>query len=165
MSSILLPLDVWRFLFHSTISEKYIGKRLNAKVRYALIAYCIYVYWILFATIIILNRNLILKCRVDLSSYALYLGVCLTSIGISLAVWATATLGIKVGRRIPEVSSSEKGHIVTKGPYRVVRHPIYLGEFLIILGVFLMSGVITILAQFILKAFFANSVIDWEERN
>jgi len=57
----LLPLDVWRFLFHSTISEKCIGKRLNAKVRYALIAYWIYVYWILFATIIILNRNLILK--------------------------------------------------------------------------------------------------------
>jgi len=33
-----------------------------------------------------------------------------------------------------------------------------------ILGFFLMSSVIAILAQFILKASFANSIIDWEER-
>jgi len=32
----LLPLDIWRFLFHSTITEKFIDKRLSHEVKYAL---------------------------------------------------------------------------------------------------------------------------------
>jgi protein-S-isoprenylcysteine O-methyltransferase Ste14 len=122
-----------------------------------------YVYWVLSAAIVALNRDLILKYRIGLDGYALYLGFALLLAGICLAVWAAAALGIKAGRRIPEVSPSEKAHLVTKGPYRVVRHPIYLGEFLIILGVFLISGVAAVLAQFALKALFANPVITWEE--
>jgi protein-S-isoprenylcysteine O-methyltransferase Ste14 len=160
----LLPLDIWRFVFHSTITEKFINRRLRGEVKYALIARWIYVYWILFAIIILLSGNLVLKYKIDLNDYALYPGFALFLAGISLAVWAATTLGIKVGRRIPEVSPSETVHLITKGPYRIVRHPIYLGEFLVILGVFLVSGATVILAQFILKALFANSVIAWEEK-
>jgi len=160
----LLPLDIWRFLFHSTITEKFIGKRLSSKVKYALTAYWIYAYWILFAIAIVLSRDLILKYKINSSEYTLYLGFALFLIGVSLAVWAATTLSIKVARRIPEVSPSEKNQLIIKEPYRIVRHPIYLGEFLVILGVFLISGVIAILIQFILKAIFINSVIAWEEK-
>jgi len=30
----LLPLDIWRFLFHSTVTEKFINKRINRKLKY-----------------------------------------------------------------------------------------------------------------------------------
>jgi protein-S-isoprenylcysteine O-methyltransferase Ste14 len=160
----LLPLDIWRFLFHSTITEKFIDKRLSRKVKYALINRWVYVYWISFAIIIFLSGKLILKYKVNLDYHVLYVGLTLFLLGVGLAVWAANTLGIKAGRRIPEVSLSERGQLITKGPYQIVRHPIYLGEFLIILGIFLISGVIFVLVQFILKALFANSIIAWEEK-
>jgi protein-S-isoprenylcysteine O-methyltransferase len=72
-------------------------------------------------------------------------------------------LGINIALGVPEVSAYEKGRLVTKRPYRIVRHPIYLGEFLVILGAFFVSGVVFVLLQFILKSLFANSVISWEE--
>jgi protein-S-isoprenylcysteine O-methyltransferase Ste14 len=160
----LLPLDIWRFLFHSTITEKFISKRINRKLRYTLTTRWIYLYWILFSIIIFLNGKLILKYKLILGNYAIYFGIVLILIGISLAAWAASSLGINIARRVPEVSSHEKGRLVTKGPYRIVRHPIYLGEFLVILGAFFMSGVVFILLQFILKSLFANSVISWEEK-
>lgn len=107
---------------------------------------------------------MILKYKVNLNYHVLYIGLTLFLLGVGLAVWAADTLGIKAGRRIPEVSLSEKGQLITKGPYQIVRHPIYLGEFLTILGVFLISGVIFVLVQFVLKALFANSIIAWEEK-
>jgi protein-S-isoprenylcysteine O-methyltransferase Ste14 len=118
----------------------------------------------LFAAVILLNGGFILRYKISLSNYGVYLGVVLILIGIGLAVWAASSLGIEIARRVPEVSSSEKGQLVTKGPYQIVRHPIYLGEFLVILGAFFMSGAIFVLLQFILKSLFTNSVIAWEEK-
>jgi protein-S-isoprenylcysteine O-methyltransferase Ste14 len=96
-----------------------------------------------------LSGKLILKYKVNLNYHVLYVELILFLLGVGLAVWAANTLGIKAGRRIPEVSLSERGQLITKGPYQIVRHPIYLGEFLMILGVFLISGVIFVLVQFV----------------
>jgi protein-S-isoprenylcysteine O-methyltransferase Ste14 len=160
----LLPLDIWRFLFHSTITEKFINKRIDRKLRYMLTTRWVYLYWILFATIIFLNGGSILKYKFILDNYAICLGIILILIGIGLAVWAASSLGVNIARRVPEASPHEKGRLITKGPYRIVRHPIYLGEFLVILGAFFMSGAIFVLLQFILKSLFVNSVIAWEEK-
>ena len=46
----------------------------------------------------------------------------LSGLGLVLAVWSLATLGKSFG-----ISPADRG-LVVKGPYRWIRHPMYLGE-------------------------------------
>jgi protein-S-isoprenylcysteine O-methyltransferase Ste14 len=59
------------------------------------------------------------------------LGIALTAAGLAFAVWARAYLG----RNWSGVVSVKVGHeLVRSGPYRWVRHPIYSGMILAMLG-------------------------------
>jgi protein-S-isoprenylcysteine O-methyltransferase Ste14 len=61
----------------------------------------------------------------------LALGVLLMWAGIGVAVWAVRTLG----RFYRPVVAIQEGHdVVTSGPYRYVRHPMYAGALLVMLG-------------------------------
>lgn len=64
-------------------------------------------------------------------------GVALAVAGCALVAWASRELGAELAVRI-EVR--EGGRLVTSGPYRRVRHPIYVGVFLIVGGVSLALG-------------------------
>ena len=57
--------------------------------------------------------------------------------GIGLAWWATRTLG-RFYR--PVVTIYEDHEVVTSGPYRYVRHPIYSGAMVVMVGVGLALG-------------------------
>jgi protein-S-isoprenylcysteine O-methyltransferase len=57
--------------------------------------------------------------------------------GIALALWATRTLG-RFYR--PVVTIYEDHEVVTSGPYRYVRHPIYAGAMMVMVGVGLALG-------------------------
>jgi protein-S-isoprenylcysteine O-methyltransferase Ste14 len=60
-----------------------------------------------------------------------YLGLTLMLIGILLREWAIAVLG----RYFSVVVETEPGqHLVTRGPYRWLRHPAYTGTLITILG-------------------------------
>lgn len=59
------------------------------------------------------------------------LGVVLFYAGLALAVWARRHLGNSWG--IP-MSANRNAQLVTAGPYRLVRHPIYSGVLLAVLG-------------------------------
>jgi protein-S-isoprenylcysteine O-methyltransferase Ste14 len=59
------------------------------------------------------------------------LGVALCGIGTGLAIWARAHLGRNWG--LP-MSVKENPELVTTGPYAYVRHPIYAGLWLAVLG-------------------------------
>jgi protein-S-isoprenylcysteine O-methyltransferase Ste14 len=64
-------------------------------------------------------------------------GLILCLAGFSLAVWARVHLGRNWGMPM----SLKEGHeLVTTGPYRYVRHPIYSGMLLAILGSALATG-------------------------
>ena len=66
------------------------------------------------------------------TSYTLAPGLLLTSMGYSLFIWSVITRGrYAVSWAMPEDQS-----LVTWGPYRYVRHPSYLGYFLMFLGLF-----------------------------
>ena len=82
-----------------------------------------------------MNREQILGLKINLggSTAISLIGTSLLLIGIFLAVWSTTTLGMKAAARMSEIVY-QKGILVTKGPYSIIRHPIYLGEFIIILG-------------------------------
>lgn len=66
-------------------------------------------------------------------------GVILCFAGIAFAVWAR----VHLGRDWSPTPSIKEGHeLVTSGPYRFVRHPIYTGIILAMFGSALVSGAI-----------------------
>ena len=66
------------------------------------------------------------------------IGAALCVAGVAIAIWARANLGANWSER-PAI---KKGHeLVTSGPYRFVRHPIYFGMLLAMLGTSLISGI------------------------
>lgn len=64
-------------------------------------------------------------------SFLTYLGAATIILGIAFRAWSVRTLG----RFFTPTVQIKAGHIlVTRGPYRIVRHPSYLGAFLSITG-------------------------------
>lgn len=60
-----------------------------------------------------------------------FAGLLLCAAGIGIAIWARRTLGANWS---PVPSIKENHELVTSGPYRLVRHPIYTGIWLAMLG-------------------------------
>jgi protein-S-isoprenylcysteine O-methyltransferase Ste14 len=74
---------------------------------------------------------------VPLGDAAPILGVVLTAAGLLFTVWARVHLG---GNWSGNVTVKEGHTLVTNGPYRWVRHPIYTGVFLALIGTALAVG-------------------------
>ncbi len=56
----------------------------------------------------------------------------LAGAGVLLTLWAVAVMGVHNVRATPDVP--EHARLVTKGPYKVVRHPMYTGGMLTAAG-------------------------------
>ena len=70
-------------------------------------------------------------------AFAEWLGVCLTAAGIAVAFWARWHLGTNWSG----VVTLKEGHeLIRTGPYRTIRHPIYTGILLALLGTAITSG-------------------------
>jgi protein-S-isoprenylcysteine O-methyltransferase Ste14 len=65
------------------------------------------------------------------------LGDFLVLVGLFIAIWARVTLG---GNWSARVTLKEDHELIERGPYRVVRHPIYSGLLLMILGTAALVG-------------------------
>lgn len=68
------------------------------------------------------------------------LGFIIAAVGLYLIV-ATTIILEKKGRGLP-LSSSPPAKLVTSGPYRWVRHPIYVGALLLFIGIMVLSSTI-----------------------
>ena len=66
-----------------------------------------------------------------------FVGVPLAAVGAIGFVWAARTMGKSL---TPYPRPRETGELVLRGPYRFVRHPIYVAGFLFFLGVGLSSS-------------------------
>jgi protein-S-isoprenylcysteine O-methyltransferase Ste14 len=82
------------------------------------------------------------------------LGLILLASGLGLAVWARIYLGRNWGMPMTERAEPE---LVTSGPYRFVRHPIYSGLLLALLGTALATNLYWLIALAILGAYFIYS--------
>jgi protein-S-isoprenylcysteine O-methyltransferase len=74
-------------------------------------------------------------------------GAALCVLGVAVAIWARANLGANWSRR----PATKQGHeLVTSGPYRFVRHPIYFGMLVAMLGTMLIASIpgLVVLATF-----------------
>jgi protein-S-isoprenylcysteine O-methyltransferase Ste14 len=81
-------------------------------------------------------------------------GLILFASGLGLAVWARLYLGRNWGMPMTERAEPE---LVTSGPYRFVRHPIYSGLLLALLGTALATNLYWLIALAILGAYFTYS--------
>jgi protein-S-isoprenylcysteine O-methyltransferase Ste14 len=88
-------------------------------------------------------------------------GALLFACGIALAVWARLHLGRNWGMPMTQRAEPE---LVTSGPYRFVRHPIYSGLLLAMLGTALVNNLIGLIVVAVLVAYFYYCGIV-EERN
>lgn len=67
----------------------------------------------------------------------MWLGLALTAAGVGFAIWARLWIGRNWSGR---VSVKEQHELVQDGPYAIVRHPIYSGFLLAILGTAIVHG-------------------------
>lgn len=99
-----------------------------------------------------------------LAVHSLVLGVAaalLFACGIALAVWARLHLGRNWGMPMTQRAEPE---LVTSGPYQFVRHPIYSGLLIAMLGTALVNDLIGLIVVAMLVAYFYYCGIV-EERN
>jgi protein-S-isoprenylcysteine O-methyltransferase Ste14 len=82
------------------------------------------------------------------------IGVILVASGLGFAVWARIYLGRNWGMPMTEKAEPE---LVTSGPYRFVRHPIYSGLLLAIVGTALATNVYWFIALGIVGIYFLYS--------
>ncbi len=83
-------------------------------------------------------------------------GVILFLSGLGLAVWARIYLGRNWGM---PMTKKDEPELVTSGPYRFVRHPIYSGLLLGILGTALATNIYWLIALGVTAAYFVYSAI------
>jgi protein-S-isoprenylcysteine O-methyltransferase Ste14 len=81
-------------------------------------------------------------------------GAALLLAGLALAVWARVYLGRNWGMPMTQRAEPE---LVTSGPYAYVRHPIYSGILLAILGTALATNLYWLIGVVLLGAYFAYS--------
>jgi protein-S-isoprenylcysteine O-methyltransferase Ste14 len=81
-------------------------------------------------------------------------GVVLFAAGLSLAIWARVHLGRNWGMPMSEKAEPE---LVTSGPYRFVRNPIYSGLLLAILGTAIATNLYWLIALVLGTAYFTYS--------
>jgi len=89
------------------------------------------------------------------------LGAVLFVSGLALAVWARIHLGRNWGMPMTERLEPE---LITSGPYRFVRHPIYSGLLLGLIGSALATNFLGLIIVLILGAYFVYAATV-EERN
>jgi protein-S-isoprenylcysteine O-methyltransferase Ste14 len=88
------------------------------------------------------------------------IGLAIFLLGLALAVWARVYLGRNWGMPMTEKDDPE---LVTTGPYSIIRHPIYSGIILAMVGTTVAVSVYWLIAVVLLGAYFLYSAF-MEER-
>lgn len=71
------------------------------------------------------------------SSVYMWTGLALTALGVAFAIWARLWIG---GNWSGTITIKEEHRLIQNGPYAIVRHPIYSGFLLAILGTAIVHG-------------------------
>lgn len=98
---------------------------------------------------------------VTTDSHVAIIGVVLCALGVGLAIWARAYLGRNWGM---PMSRKERPDLVTTGPYAYVRHPIYTGIILAMLGSAIGETILWLIPLVVGSAYFIYSA-KTEEKN
>jgi protein-S-isoprenylcysteine O-methyltransferase Ste14 len=84
------------------------------------------------------------------------IGLAVFVLGLALAVWARVYLGRNWGMPMSQKADPE---LVTTGPYRSIRHPIYTGIILAMIGTAIAVSLYWVVAVALLGAYFVFSAL------
>src|SRR5208283_3675661 len=112
--------------------------------------------------VLLLVRGRVFKGHAGISDPWLQgIGLAVFLLGLALAIWARVYLGRNWGMPMSQKADPE---LVTTGPYSKIRHPIYSGIFLAMVGTAIAVSLYWLVAVAILGAYFLFSAVT-EERN
>lgn len=121
--------------------------------------------WLPLCFLVFEYRAFLLHYRLAVSLPGALFGWLVFACGILLHIWTARLLGIWTIIGVPEVSARARTHVVTEGPFSIVRHPTYLAHTLIFAGTFLITGVLAVGIVTVLDFFVVNTlIIPLEER-
>jgi protein-S-isoprenylcysteine O-methyltransferase Ste14 len=83
------------------------------------------------------------------------IGFFIFCLGFTLLIWARVRLGKNWGE---PMTVKEKPQLVTTGPYALIRHPIYAGFIIAMLGTTLVINLIWLIPFILLSAYFVYSL-------
>jgi protein-S-isoprenylcysteine O-methyltransferase Ste14 len=109
---------------------------------------------IVVAVLLLLRLHVFRARTVPSTSWLLALGLLLFFGGLGLAVWARVYLGRNWGT---PMSRKDDPELVTTGPYRKVRHPIYTGIITAMIGTALATSLLWLAVAVILGGYFIFS--------
>ena len=142
----------WLIIFIYWLVSAFFVKPSATKYNYkAAIAWRLAIAVIVYAFIKLDKSGAISSFELLLKNFFSYttLGTIFTVLGLALAIWAR----IFLGRNWSSYVTYKKEHeLVTSGPYRFIRHPIYSGIFLMLLGTFIYYGNLFVFLIFALAA-------------
>ncbi|MDD5236396.1 MAG: methyltransferase, partial [Candidatus Omnitrophica bacterium] len=133
-------------------------------VRAALFLYA--AFWVGCIALVILNKTLLLKGQMLAPNIFIGItGAIIFSLGMFLQFSGIRTLGIRSVLGIPELKDEDKKTgLIIKGPFLLVRHPIYFGQYLWIVGLFLMTLKPSAFVLLLMVTIFLWPVTELEER-
>lgn len=83
---------------------------------------------------------------------------------IGLGLVGVAVAALRLGPALtPTPVPTEGGAMITSGLYRIVRHPIYTGVLMIVVGLVIRSGSLWTLLVGLVTIWFFNTKAQWEE--
>lgn len=109
---------------------------------------------IMFINMLILWGSWVFLCSLDY--YKITLPVIIRYLG--LALWCLGILTFLMGLFTIKTLESYEGNLITKGIYSKIRHPMYLGFILWLIGFPIFFGT---LFSFILSFFFIGNILFW----
>lgn len=109
---------------------------------------------LLIVVAIVLTRILGYRTLAVHSTVVQIVGLVLVGAGLGLAVWARIYLGRNWGM---PMTKKDEPELVTSGPYRFVRHPIYSGLLVAILGTAIATNIYWLIALALAAVYFVYS--------
>lgn len=110
--------------------------------------------------VLLLLRARLVKWHVVASPWLQGIGLALFCSGLGLALWARLRLGRNWGTPMSRKADPE---LITSGPYRRIRHPIYTGIILAMIGTAVGVSLYWLIAVTVLSGYFVYSAVT-EER-
>ena len=111
---------------------------------------------IILLMVVVLRSNALGVAEPTSSPWLRGAGLAMFSVGLAIAIWARVHLGRNWGMPMTEKVDPD---LVTTGPYRRVRHPIYSGILLAMIGSALAISLSLLVAVLLLGGYFVYSAV------
>jgi protein-S-isoprenylcysteine O-methyltransferase Ste14 len=163
LAYILIPLSWLVFILYWAISARGTKKTVRRdKLQQEIAMRLIFVLALILASSIPSVRTALFKTHglASMNTWVEAISIILCMGGIAFAIWARIYLGKNWGM---PMSVKESPELVTRGPYRYVRHPIYTGMIVAIFGSILTGGLIWLVMWLYMLVYFSYAAKEEEK--